>query len=168
MHGHVQWVLVVATLAGAASASAQDRAVQVSVGYAFAQFLEEDGASAPIGAYLSLSGTKRVTAELDLGYQSYLKETGDVGFTVHTFTATLGPRFSWGHDGPRPYVRVLGGLRHDSSGNPSNTSWGGQAGAGLDVRIGDAATFRLGADFQIFFADGFDVKTLRLLAGITF
>jgi hypothetical protein len=163
---------IVALLLGVASwaprASAQDKPVEVSVGYAFAKYLEEDTGSAPVGAYLSLSGTKRVSFELDLGWQRDSEDIFNESLVLNTFTATLGPRFRWGNGGARPYLHLLGGLRYDSVEDESNTAWGGQTGAGVDIPLGESVALRLGADFQIFFDEGENVKTLRLLAGLTF
>jgi len=42
------------------------------------------------------------------------------------------------------------------------------AGLGVDVPAGSSVYLRLGADFQVFFDEGESVKTLRLVAGLTF
>jgi hypothetical protein len=68
----------------------------------------------------------------------------------------------------RPFLHLLGGLRYDSIAGDSNTAWGGQAGGGVDLRPSDRAALRLGADFQLFFDNGENVKTLRPTAGFTF
>jgi hypothetical protein len=158
------------TLAGllalALPAQAADGGIQVSLGYSFVKYLEEDLGSAPLGAYVSLAGRRAVTPELDLGWQQ--DKEGDV--TLNTFTVTAGPRFLLGSgDTARPFIHVLGGLRHDrvEDFNP-NTSWGGQAGGGVDISVGERLAIRLGADFQIFFDQGENLKTLRLSAGFTF
>jgi hypothetical protein len=158
------------TLAGllalALPAQAADGGIQVSLGYSFVKYLEQDAGSAPLGAHVSLAGRKTVAPELDLGWQQ--DKEGDV--TLDTFTATAGPRFVLGSgDAAKPFIHVLGGLRHDriEDFNP-NTAWGGQAGGGVDIRIGERSAIRLGADFQIFFDQGENLKTLRLSAGFTF
>ena len=154
-------VAVLAVLAAAAPARADD--AHVSAGYSFLKYLEDDGGSAPLGAYLSFWSSQNTGLELDLGYH---RDSEDGGPTLNTFTVTAGPRFTASNDG-NLYLHVLGGLRHDSVEGFSNTAWGGLAGFGLDVPSGSIA-LRLSADFEIFFDEGENVKALRLSAGITF
>jgi hypothetical protein len=66
------------------------------------------------------------------------------------------------------FLHVLGGARHDRIEGLSDTIWGGFAGGGLDLEVGEGLALRLGADFQMFFDEGEDVKTLRLGVGLTF
>jgi hypothetical protein len=156
-------------LALAATAGAAEGPVQVSLGYSFATYLEEGGGTAPVGAYFALSGRKNVTLELDLGWQRDSEDFVGETFTLNTFTAVAGPKFGFATEGAvRPFVHVLGGLRHDSAEGESNTAWGGFAGGGIDIKAGDRVSVRLGADFQIFFEDGENLKTLRLGVGLTF
>jgi hypothetical protein len=70
--------------------------------------------------------------------------------------------------GPNSYVHVLGGLRYDTAEGESNTAYGGMAGLGVDIPAGSSLFVRLGADFQMFFDEGENLKTLRLTAGISF
>ena len=42
------------------------------------------------------------------------------------------------------------------------------AGGGIDIPLGSSVFFRLGADFQIFFDEGENLKTLRVTAGFSF
>jgi hypothetical protein len=67
----------------------------------------------------------------------------------------------------RPFVHLLGGVRHDHVRIESNTSWGGFAGGGIDVRAAERVAIRLAADFQIFDEDE-KPRTLRLAVGVTF
>jgi hypothetical protein len=165
------------TVAGAlvlAVPAAAEGPVQVSLGYSFVKYLETDAGSAPLGAFLALSGRKALTPELDLGWQR------EDGGTLTTFTAVAGPRFAFASAGAvKPFVHVLGGLRHDRIGGhsnlaewespePTNTAWGGLAGGGVDIKAGERLAVRLGADFQIFFDQGDNLKTLRLSVGLTF
>jgi hypothetical protein len=160
------------TIAGAlvlAVPAAAQGPVQVSLGYSFAQYLEEDGGNAPVGAFLALSGRDGLSPELDLGWQRDSEEFFEESITLNTFTAVAGPRYGFATDGPvRPFLHVLGGLRHDRIEDESNTAWGGFAGGGIDIKAGERLAVRLGADFQIFFDDGENVKTLRLGVGLTF
>lgn len=162
-------VLVGLLLVAVAPAGAQESGVQVSLGYSFVTYLEEGGGSAPLGAFLSLSGRKNVTFEVDLGWQQDSETLFDEKITLNTFTATAGPRFNFGSgEKVRPFLHVLGGLRHDRIEGESNTSWGGFAGGGIDIQAGEKVAVRLGADFQMFFEGGENVKTLRLGVGLTF
>jgi hypothetical protein len=139
--------------------------VQVSLGYSYVKYLEEGLGSAPAGAFLALSGRKNVTPELDLGWQ----RDSEQGVTLNTFTAVAGPKLAFATGGAvRPFVHVLGGLRHDRVEGESNTAWGGFAGGGIDIKAGERLAVRLGADFQIFFDEGENLKTLRLGVGLTF
>jgi hypothetical protein len=156
---------VLLALAGAAPAGAQDGPIRFSIGYAFLEYLEDEAGSTSLGFYASLASTRKVGFELDLGYhrESAFEDT----VTVNTFTANLGPRFVLGSSNVRPFVHVLGGLRHDRIRDLSNTAWGGMTGGGIDIPLGSVA-LRIGADFQIYFEDDDNVKTLRFNAGLSF
>jgi hypothetical protein len=135
----------------------------VSLGYSFVQYLEEG--NAPIGAFLSLAGRKPVDLELDLGWQ---RSEGYID-PLHTFTMVAGPRFeSVSGESARPFLHVLGGVRHDRIESASNTAWGGFAGGGIDLKAGEGLAVRFGADLQIFFDQGWIWKTLRVGVGVTF
>lgn len=159
----------VAAAVAAAPAAAQDRSARVSAGYAFLEYLEEDAGNTPLGFYLSLSTAgRKVGFELDLGYHRESEDIFDETLVLNTFTATLGPKFELGSGRTKPFIHVLGGLRYDSIEDESNTSWGGVAGAGVDIPLGSSVFLRLGADFQIFFEDDENLKTLRVNAGFSF
>jgi hypothetical protein len=161
-----RWFIPVVTcltlgVVGAAPAAAEGRG---AIGYAYLRSLEEGGGSVPLGAFLSLHGTDSTTLAIDLGYH---RDT-EGGITLQTFTATAGPRVaSSGYSGATPFLHVLGGIRYDRLDGEGNSSFGGIAGVGIDLRT-DGLGLRLGADFQIFFDEGENVKTLRLGVGLTF
>jgi hypothetical protein len=141
----------------------------VSLGYSFAKYLETGAGTAPVGAFLALSGRKTLTLELDLGWQRDSETLFDESITLNTFTAVAGPKVAFATEGAvKPFVHVLGGLRHDRIQGESNTAWGGFAGGGIDIKAGDRLSVRLGADFQMFFDQGENLKTLRLGVGLTF
>jgi opacity protein-like surface antigen len=153
----------------AAPAAAAEGPVQVSLGYSFAKYLETGGGTAPVGAFLALSGRNGLSPELDLGWQRDSEKFLDETITLNTFTAVAGPRFGFASSGAiRPFVHLLGGARHDRIQGESNTAWGGFAGGGVDIKAGDRVSVRLGADFQMFFDEGENLKTLRLGVGLTF
>jgi hypothetical protein len=135
---------------------------KISIGYAFLKYLETDGGSAPVGVYLEGWGARKETAVLGA-----LSET----VTLNTFTFLAGPRQALGGKGDQPYVHLLGGARLDKISGESTTSWGGAAGLGIDLGTGGGrggTRLHLGADFEMFFKDGDNVKALRLTAGLTF
>jgi hypothetical protein len=146
----------------AATASAQ-QGPKLSLGYAYLKSLESGGRNAPVGAYLSLSGGGSTTLEFDGGYHRWSGGRGK------SFTVTGGPRFAFGNRrSSGAFMHLLGGLRHDSVSGASNTSYGGMAGVGTDLSTAASVALRLGADFEIFFRNGANVKALRLIAGLTF
>lgn len=154
----------------AAPAAAAD-GPKVSLGYAFLQYLESGGGNAPLGAYLSGWGPGHTTFEVDLGWHKDKEEGADGSTNLNTFTFLGGPRVILGGKNDQPYVHLLGGARLDKIAGSSNTSWGGAAGLGVDLGTGGhpgGTRFRLGADFEMFFEAGENVKALRLTAGLTF
>lgn len=165
MRPHLVLALAVSAVVASAPPAAAGDGASVSIGYAFAHYLEEGGGSAPLGAYFSIaSAGQGLGLEGDLAYHR-----DPVGSTaLNTFTAAAGPRFRWGSGETRPYLHILGGLRHDSIEGVSNTAAGGMVGTGVDVPIGSSLHLRLGGDFQMFFDEGTNLKTLRLVAGLTF
>src|SRR5262249_64280 len=155
----------------------------VSLGYSFLEYLGEQSHSTPLGFYLSLAGRGRTAIELDVGYHHDTGTTVEDGNTfdtkLDTFTAVAGPRFSGDSGGrygrrstARPYFHILGGLRRDRvtilDQHAWTTAWGGMTGFGVDLRLGEGVALRLAADFQIFWHNGEDVKTLRFSGGFTF
>jgi len=153
----------------AVPASAQDRGVGVSLGYAFAAYLEEGGGNAPVGAYLSIASTRPgLGFEIDGAWHRDSEDFFGDTIVLNTITGMVGPRIGLGTGDVRPFLHVLGGIRYDKIEDESNTAWGGMAGGGVDVPIGSSVSLRLGADFQMFFDAGDNVKTLRLNAGFTF
>lgn len=165
-----KWALLaLLTALGAVPAAAQERNVRVSIGYAFAQYLEGGGGNAPVGAYLSVASTgKKVGFEADAAYHRDSDEFLGESFVLNTVTACIGPRFELGSANAKPFLHILGGLRYDTFEGESNTALGGMGGLGVDIPAGSRVFVRLGADFQVFFDQGENVKTLRLTAGISF
>jgi hypothetical protein len=164
------WPLVVTSLVYlAVPAAAQERRARVSLGYAFSTYLEEGGGNAPIGAYLSVASAGRAVGfEADVAYHRDSEEFFAEKVVLNTVIAAVGPRFELGSGNARPFLHVLGGVRYDSVEGESNTAFGGAAGGGVDIPAGSRLFVRLGADFQIFFDEGENLKTLRLALGIGF
>jgi hypothetical protein len=157
-------LMLVSLVCLAVTASAQD-GPKISVGYAYLRYLEEGDGSATVGAFVSLAGGGATALELDGGYH---RDSQD-GSTFETITVTAGPRFAFSsRRNAAPFMHLLGGLRRLRFQGASNTSWGGMAGLGMDVSTAARVALRLGADFQIFFDNGENVKTLRLGVGLTF
>lgn len=151
-------------------AEAQNNRFRVSMGYAFAQYLEDGGGSAPLGAYLSVASPgERVGIEADLAYHRDSEDLFFQTIVLHTVTVALGPRLESGDpEKTRSYFHLLGALRHDSVEGVTNTSYGGMAGLGADLPLGSGIFVRAGADFQIFFDEGQNLKVFRLNAGLGF
>lgn len=161
------WTFVASLAILAAPAGAQERP-RISIGYAFSQYLEEGGGSAPLGAYLSIASAGKVRFEADVAYHRDSEEFFGETIVLNTLIAGVGPRFDIGSGNTKPFLHVLGGLRRDELEGLSNTAFGGMAGLGVDIPAGSSAFVRLGADFQIFFDEGENVKTLRLTTGFAF
>jgi hypothetical protein len=158
-------LLIAAGLVSLATAVAAQDGPRTSLGYAYLKYLETDAGDTPTGAYLSLSGGGTTTLELDAGY--HRESEGDD--SLNTFTVLAGPRFALGSGGiTRPYLHLLGGIRHDRVEGESNTAPGGMAGIGFDLGTSGNMAIRLGADFQLFRDEGQNLKSLRLNAGLTF
>jgi len=153
----------------AAPVAAQEKNIRCSVGYAFATYLEEGGGAAPLGLYASIaSAGKQIGFDADVAYHRDAEEFFGFSIVLHTVTAMVGPQFEIASGNAKPFLHVLGGLRYDRIEGESNTSGGGMLGGGVDIPGGPTDFWRLGADFQIFFDNGENLKTLRLTAGFTF
>jgi hypothetical protein len=158
-------------VAGAFTASASAaEGPKISLGYAFLRYLESGGRNVPAGAYLSGWGQGHTTLELDIGWHHDHEDSEAGSVTLNTFTFLAGPRATLGGKNDKPYFHLLGGARYDRVEGLSNTSWGGAAGLGIDLGTGSRSgpQIRLGADFEMFFESGENVKALRLTAGFTF
>jgi hypothetical protein len=158
--------LIVAVLLFPAAVVRAEEAPKLSLGYAFLHSLETDGGNAPLGAYLSGWSSSGTALEVDLAW--HRRKEGEV--KLNTFTVLAGVRKPFGTR-DRPYVHLLGGLRHDKVLDESVTSWGGAAGAGIDLATSGGKAglhIRLGVDYEMFFKDGENQKALRLTAGFTF
>ncbi len=162
---------------------ARPQGAGVSVGYCYLKYLEEGGGGAPLGFYLSLSGRGRTTIEIDLAYHrdtGELVEEADVfDTTLQTFTGLAGfkvgpsPSRYGGGGGTRPYFHALGGIRRDwlsvaDRESQTNNSWGFMTGIGVDLKVGEGFGIRLGVDYQMFFDDEENLKTLRFSGGFSF
>jgi hypothetical protein len=163
------------TVAGALFLAAPARAegpIQPSLGYSFVKYLKEDAGCAPVGAFLALSGRGGLSPEVDLGWQRDTDDPPGGSVTLNLFTAVVGLRYGFRSSGAvRPFLHLLGGVRHDHVRVDSHTAWGGFAGGGVDIMAGERLAVRLGADFQIFDETenlNKGTKTLRLGVGLTF
>ena len=156
-------LLLVLVVAAGAPAYAGD-GNKFSIGYAYLTELEDEGASVPLGAYLSFAPRAGSGFELDAGYH----HDKDAGESFDLFTGALGLRFGLGGADSAPWIHVLGAVRHLRSFGEGETDFGGFAGGGIDIPTGGSVMIHLGADFQMFFLEGEDVQSLRLTAGFTF
>ncbi len=163
---------ILLAVAGAFFLGAPARAqgpVQPSLGYSFVEYLKEGAGSAPVGAFLAVSGRDGLSPEIDLGWQRDTDDPPAGSVTLNRYTAVVGARYGFSSSGgARPFLHLLGGARADHARSESNSSWGGFAGGGVDIKAGERVAVRLGADFQIFFDARKSPKTLRLGVGLTF
>jgi hypothetical protein len=159
-------LLILAVLLFPAAVVRADEAPKLSLGYAFLQYLESGGGNAPLGAYLSGWSGSGTALEIDLAWHQDKQDA----VTLNTFTVLAGLRKPFGKR-DRPYLQLLGGLRNDRVNGASSTSWGGAAGAGIDLATSGGKGglhIRLGADYEMFFKNSENLKALRLTAGFTF
>ncbi len=165
---------MIALVAIATPAAAQQKSGRISIGYTFAQYLEEGGGSAPLGLYLSLATMSPVGFEADLAYhrdsEEYSFFSSSETITLNTFTMMAGPRFaSTSSREAQPFFHILGGARYDTIDEfGDNWSFGFGVGGGVDIAAGSSAFVRLGTDFQFFFDEGEEFKVLRFSAGVAF
>jgi hypothetical protein len=161
--------LALAATLAALPATAQEKSVLTSVGYTYLHYTESGEEDSKLGAYLSVaSGREGIGLDLDLAYHHNKYEYGNDAFVIHTFTAGLGPRLNLASEGPRPFLHVLGALRHDWTDGSSTTHYGWIGGGGVDVPAGGRLLVRFGGDFEMYFYDGGRVNVVRLTAGLTF
>lgn len=153
-------VLVVLAIVAAAAVPAAADGNKLSLGYAYLKSLEDGGGSTPMGAFVNFAPGDDSGFELDLGFHR------DSDADLNSFTGALGPRFSLGEGSP--FLHVMGAVLHERIPGHSNTAFGGMAGAGYDLGTGGSVSLRLGADFQMFFDEGDNFKSLRLVVGLTF
>jgi hypothetical protein len=92
---------LVGALVLAAPAGAAEGPVQLSIGYSFAKSFEEGWGTAPVGAFLALSGRKNFTLEFDLGWQRDSEDFLEETVTLNTITAVAGPRIGFANEGTR-------------------------------------------------------------------
>ena len=155
-------LLVLAIVASAAApAPASAEGSKLSIGYAYLKSLEEGGGSVPTGGFVSFAPGDDSGIELDFGYHK--------DDDVNNFTGGLGIRFPLGSgESVQPFLHVLGAASHIRFGGESDTDFGGIAGVGADLGVGESLMIRLGADLQVFFDSGDNYKRLRLGIGLTF
>ena len=159
---------VALVLACGGSLAAQSTRPHISLGYAFATYLEDGGGSAPFGAYLSLVTASKNGVEFEVAYHRDPETVFGRKFVLNTVTAAVGPHAFLGSGATRPYGHLLFALRHDSFEGATNTSYGAMAGFGIDIPLSAGVAVRAGSDFQLFIDNGSTLKTLRFLGGLTF
>jgi hypothetical protein len=151
---------------------AAEKGARFSAGYAFADYLEEGVGTSGLGAYLAASSTAPIGPGGELSYHRYSEEYqtlyDDYSYTLHSYVGMVGAHFNVTSESVDPFVHILFGARHDRSGDESNTALGGEVGGGVDVPAGSSVFVRVGADFQMFFDNGEELKVFRFTAGIAF
>ena len=157
-------VMVVLALVGALAAPASADGNKLSIGYAYLKSLEDGGGSIPLGAFVSFAPGDDSGFELDFGFH----RDDEGGADTNLFTAALGPRFPLMSGESSVFLHVMGAVQHARFTGGNNTAFGGMGGGGIDLGFGSSTQIRLGADFQMFFDDGENFKSLRLGVGVTF
>ncbi len=152
-----------------ASALAQDAPrAELSGGYAYARASQVD-LHGGYGA-LDVSLTRSFGLELSGSLQS-----GSVdGTDIDRGTLLAGPRFVWRRGGVTPFVHVLGGLVHESSGvdvfdvsiRVKRTDAAGALGGGVDVPLGRSWAIRVQGDYIV--RGGEDSEASRASVGVVY
>jgi len=164
-------VILLLALALPAAALAQDAPrVEVSGGYAYAH-LDRSDLHGGYGA-LDVSLGRSFGLELSGSLQS---GSADDGTDIDRATLLLGPRFVWRRGGVTPFVYVLGGIVHDSTGldvfdvsiRVKETNAAGVLGVGLDVPLGRRWAVRVAADYLLQDSEG-DSEASRASVGIVY
>ena len=175
MHRSV-WLLPLALFVTTAahaqeSAAPVQKPVRVGITYAFSAYLADNGGNAPVGFCVSVASTGPIGFEGEMAYHRDEEEVDSFFYSetwvLHTLTVAAGPRFTSAGAKDQPFGHILFGMRYDTVEDFDNWAFGGEIGGGIDVATG-GVFLRLGADFQIFFDEGENVKTLRLTGGIAF
>lgn len=162
------WWALPATLV-AAPAAAQDKPVSVSFGYSGVHYFEDRGGNSWVGFYGSVTSPgETVGFEADAAYHRDSQKPLGVKVVLNTLTAAVGPRLVFEYGDTKPFVHLLGGLRHDRLEGESSTAFGGMVGGGVEFPAGSDLWWRLGTDLELYVDEGENLTTLRLVAGIVF
>ncbi|HET7745826.1 MAG TPA: outer membrane beta-barrel protein [Vicinamibacteria bacterium] len=164
-------VTALACVALAAPAGAQDSRLDLGVGYSMvpADDVTLHGWQASIG--WPLSSRVAIVADLSGHYGSL------DGTDVSDFMAMAGPRLSLlGGNRVSPFVHVLAGIVRSKASvsvfevdiAESSTEFGGVAGGGLDIRMGDSWGLRLQGDMRVVKVEDETATDPRIGAGVVF
>ena len=101
---------------------------------------------------------------------------GEGGSDLASLSLLAGPRFAFGGGRLRPFVHVLAGAVRTRESFPifqvdiseTTTAFGGAAGGGLDIGIGERWAARVAADYRFASADGETEGDPRLSAGVVY
>jgi opacity protein-like surface antigen len=158
------------------SASAQGApAGEVAGGYVFMRDFEID-TNFPLGWFASagvnLSEMFTVVGEVSGSYATIDLFGTDVDANVHTFMG--GARFVRRMDRVTPFAQVLVGLARAGGGvdflgvqiSDAVTDFAIQPGGGVDVRLTERLSARVGADYRRIFSEDADGSELRFTGGI--
>jgi opacity protein-like surface antigen len=98
------------------------------------------------------------------------------GTDISTLSFMAGPRLALGGGRLRPFVHVIGGLVRTKAGirvfdveiTESATDFGGAAGGGLDLGLGERWALRLAADYRVVRVEDGTATDPRFSAGVAY
>ena len=98
------------------------------------------------------------------------------GTDVSLLSVMAGPRFTFGDGRFRPFVHVIGGIVRSKASisvfdieiSESTTDFGGAAGGGVDVGLGDRWALRVAGDYRVVKIDDETVSDPRFSAGVVY
>ena len=152
-------------LFSAAPALAQETGGRVSLGYAY---VRDSGHNVPFGAYLAANTRDPIGLGAELAYHRYSLDYGGFTFDLNTATALAGLHYAADVPDFQPFFHLLVGARLAWTEDDNDAAFGGEAGGGLDARVGDDVFFRVGLDFQFFLNDNDTSDLFRATAGLAF
>ena len=124
-------------------------------------------------AALGWGFSRRLGLLLDLsGHQGRDVEGSDVS----VLSLMAGPRLTFGGGRLRPFVHVIGGVARSKAGirvfdveiSESVTDFGGAAGGGFDLGLGDRWALRLAGDYRVVKVKGETASDPRFSAGVAY
>ena len=160
------YAAVVLYLLMAVSAEATDHPpADLSLEYGFNYITNGDGLSMPIGVAVSLG--VNVSGQFALAVDGRWNQKREDSATLTLTSFQAGPRLVIRKVGATPYVQVVAGAARASNGG-SETRFSVMPGAGVDMKMTDKVSIRIGADYRHVFLEGYDEGDLLAHAGVVF
>jgi opacity protein-like surface antigen len=176
-----RWVVISVAFLGLAAPRAvtaqtlpgeQHYAADLSLEYNYAKVTNSGGPGMPIGAAAALG--YNVSDSLAIAGDVRWNRKTDSGITFTLMSFQGGPRLVFRGEGATPYVQALAGVTRTSAGvtesglslSASETKFSVMPGAGVDIKLTEQLSFRLGADFRLIFTEGEKERDILAHAGI--